>query len=124
MFGLDLGTIFAGLVSFFGLIGSVLGLLHFKHVWVREMLGRLVKEAEAAVREVSQTYTTEILKGRQDGVLTEEEKAVARRRAVEILKSNFGLKGLKRLAHVLGIVDDDRYAVTQVEAAVNRMKTK
>jgi len=87
-------------------------------VWLRAMLQRLVVEAEAAVLEVEQVYVEAIKAARADGVLTAQEKAEARSMALATLRANLGVKGLQRLARVLGIADVDRWLGTRVEAAV------
>lgn len=116
-------TVIAVILGLFSVAGTILGALHVKSTWVQSMLARLIHEADAAVREVAQTYTDELVKASIDGSLTDEEKREARRRAVATLKANLGTKGWHRLMRILGIEDEERYAVTQVEAAVNRAKT-
>lgn len=88
---------------------GLVALLLTKYVWrsighqtARVILQRAWNEVADAVLETWQTYTSELKRARADGLLTETEKREAKRRAVEIAKSNIGVKGLKRLANVLG----------------------
>ncbi len=88
---------------------ALVALLLSKFVWSaishktgREILQRTWNEVADAVMETWQTYTSELKRARADGLLTEAEKREAKRRAVETAKSNIGVKGLKRLANVLG----------------------
>lgn len=50
-------------------------------------------ELAGAVKETAQTYTEERKAGRADGKLTEEEKAEARERALEVFLSRLGEGG-------------------------------
>jgi len=86
---------------------------------IREGLGRLWSEVQAAVREVGQTYVDAIREGAADGKLTDAEKKEAKKRAVEIAKSNFGRKGLKALAR---IIDVDAWLGSKVEAFLGETK--
>ena len=70
--------------------------------WARGIAQRAYNEVVDAVLEVWQTYVSEIVKDRADGVLTDAEKAEAKQRALDIAKSNLGPKGLARLARALG----------------------
>ncbi|MBZ0234447.1 MAG: hypothetical protein K8M05_19105 [Deltaproteobacteria bacterium] len=88
---------------------GLVALLLTKYVWstiahktAREILQRAWNEVADAVMETWQTYTSELKRARADGLLTEAEKLEAKRRAVATAKSNIGVKGLKRLANVLG----------------------
>lgn len=122
----------ADLISQYGpvVIGAVFTALagfvarHFlATVWLRDMLGRLVTEAKAAVLEVEQTYVDELAKAKEDGTLTAEEGRIARNMAIATLKSNLGTKGLRRLGRILGLTDDelDRLLGSHVEAAVKQL---
>src|SRR5262249_23129459 len=102
-----------------GLIGRAL----VNHAWLRGMLERLVTEAKAVVLEVEQTYVDSVKGARDDGVLTPAEAATARRLALSALKSNLGMKGLRRLGRILGLDDSelDRLLGTHIEAAVKQV---
>lgn len=76
-------------------------------------------ETEAAVEEVFQVYVREAKKGRADGSWTEEEKALAKAKALDIAKSNIGTKGLKRLAKVF---DVEHWIGNKIEAFVGEKK--
>lgn len=87
---------------------------------IREYVARAWDETKAAVLLVGQTYTDEIKAGRADGKLTSEEKAIAKRRAIEAAKKNIGMEGLKRLARIF---DVDDWLGDKVEAVVAATKT-
>lgn len=93
------------------------------NTWLRMFTDRMAIEAKNAVLEVQQTYIDELAKGRADGILTKEEAATARSAAILTLKSNLGVKGLRRIAHAFGLDDPaiDRLLGTHVEAAVQRL---
>lgn len=82
---------------------------------------RALFEVEASVREVHQTYAAEAKRGRADGKWTDEEKAEAKSRAIDIAKSNLGPKGLKKLAK---IADVDTWLGNKVEATVHKLKAE
>lgn len=92
--------------------------------YLRDTLMRLGAEIRAAVLECHQVYVDAIKKGREDGKLTPEEAAEAKRKTVEAIKSNLGTKGLKRLMRVLGIDEAgiDKYLGSHVEAHVAELK--
>ena len=85
----------------------------------RRYVSALWDEVRAAVLEVEQTYVAALRRGREDGLLTDDEKAEARKLAIETAKSNFGLKGLKRLAKIF---DVDKWIGTKLEATVAAVK--
>lgn len=93
--------------------------------YLRDAMMRLGLEVESAVKAVHQTYVDAIKKAREDGVLTPEEAAKAKQMAVDVLKANFGLKGLKSLMKVLGLDEAglDKYLGTKVEASVAELKS-
>ena len=103
---------------------------HITHTWTRQTLQRAYDEVVDAVLEVWQTYTSELKRARQDGLLTDAEKREARRRAVELAKQNIGPKGIKRLANVLGVSrffgeapqKIDRWIESKTEAAYAGLK--
>lgn len=75
-------------------------------------------EVRAAVLEVEQTYVLAIKQGLADGKLTADEKAAAKKKALDIARSNIGVKGLKRLARVF---DVEKWMETHVEAFVGAL---
>lgn len=93
-----------------------------KRNWLREMLQRLWEEVKTAVLAVGQTYVDGLKEGNEDGKLTPEEKSIALSRAVEEIKSNFGMKGLRSLARVLGIDSIDDWLGAKVEAVIGEEK--
>lgn len=119
---------------FLGLVGLALTRWvwgHVAHAWTRQTLQRAYDEVVDAVLEVWQTYTSELKRARTDGLLTDAEKREARRRAVELAKQNIGVKGLKRLANVLGVSRFfgesteklDKWIESKTEAAVAGLKS-
>lgn len=92
------------------------------HEGAREIAGRAAAEVFEAVEEVWQTYVSEIKAGNADGILTEEEKAEAKSRAIGIAKSNLGAKGLARLARALGMDSVDAWLGSRVESSVSKLK--
>lgn len=116
-YGLDvIGAVFAAIAAYVARAAV-------NHVWLAGMLGRLVVEAKAAVKEVEQVYVDKITEGRLDGSLSVSEAAAARTAAVTALKGNLGKKGLARLGRILGLTDAeiDRLLGTHLEAAVHDM---
>ena len=89
-----------------------------KRVWLRDALERLWVEAKKTVISVEQVYVKALKEGRADGKLTAEERARAKLRALAELKSNYGMKGIRKLARVLGIDDIDGWLGRTVEAAL------
>lgn len=89
----------------------------------RGVLTTATNEIFDAVRETHQTYVDEIKKGREDGKLTDEEKATAKDKALATAKSNIGSKGFARLARIFG---GEKAAIawmgTKVEASVAATK--
>jgi len=88
---------------------------------VRDILSRALAEVVDAVMEVKQTYADGLKAGAEDGKLTREEAAEAKARALAVVKSNVGAKGLARLARVIG-VDVDRWLGTKVESTLANIK--
>lgn len=89
----------------------------------RSVATNATTEVFDAAQEVHQTYIKQIKKGREDGVLTDEERAKAKRMAVETAKSNLGAKGVARLGKIVGAQGVDNYLSTKVESAVSALKT-
>lgn len=100
----------------------VYGLL--KSEYVKRVISRALNEIQAAVMEVAQTYSDAIKKGRDDGKLTEEEKAKARSLAMTIARENIGLKGIRRLVRIFAgdRIDIDKWLGNKVEASVKALK--
>lgn len=99
----------------------VLGLI--KSQRVKLYVGRALTEVGDAVLDVCKTYVEAIKEARADGKLTDEEKAAAKKLAVDTAKRNIGRDGLERLAKVLGFdaATLDQWLGTKVEAAVASM---
>ena len=117
---------------------ALLGILGSRYLWgrlatgtARTIVQRAYAEIVDAVLEVWQTYVSDLRKGRADGVLTDEERATAKARALAVARQNLGAKGLTRLARALGFgsllgVDDDatsKWLATKVETAVAGLKS-
>jgi hypothetical protein len=117
------------------LVGYVLaggGLVYLVNAFIKgrgypwDVVRRAMFEVGSAVYEVYQVYTSDILKGRADGNLTQEEKDHAFQLALATAKSNLGAKGLKRLLKVLGLestAELDKWLGTQIEAKVAELKS-
>jgi len=85
---------------------------------------RAGQELRASINEVSQTYVAELKAASEDGKLTDEEKKAALQKAIDKFKSNYGVKGLKRLSKILGLGDKlDGWLTTQAESMLHEMKT-
>lgn len=106
-----IGLLFSGLAA---LLGRLLIEL-VKSKVLREHIVRLGGEVESAVREVLQTYVSKLKEYNADGKLTDEEKAMAKKYAIEIAKSNFGSKGLLALGRIF---DVEKYIGGKVEAVL------
>lgn len=89
----------------------------------RGVASRATEEVFDAAQSVHQSYVKGIKAGRADGKLTDEEKATAKRMAVEEAKSNLGAKGVARLGKIVGAQGVDSYLGTKVESAVSALKT-
>ena len=98
-YGSQIGAAF---VAIAGILGTRYLWSKISIDWARGVAQRAYSELIDAVLEVWQTYVSEIIKDRADGTLTDEEKAEAKQRALDIAKSNLGAKGLARLARALG----------------------
>lgn len=73
-----------------------------------------------AVKQVYQTYVSELKEANTDGKLTPEEKKNARDQAVAIAKSYIGMKGLKVILWIFGLSDEK--LVSLIEAEVYQAK--
>jgi hypothetical protein len=113
-------------------VGAALAVLVIKYVIakidnekVRKYVGRAWVEVRGAVAEVWQTYVSALKEANTDGKLTDDEKAEAKRYALEAAKANIGKKGLARLMRVLGLGDTDEldnWLGNKVETAVDLSK--
>jgi hypothetical protein len=103
------------------MIASRYLLPHIKNVWVVGTINRFGFEIRAAVLAVAQGYVNDIKKAREDGKLTDEEKAEAKRRAIAMAKSYIGPKGLKILARVLGLDNVTDWIADKIEAEVAQL---
>lgn len=97
------------IMALLGLISTAFG---FLARWISAKTGseragviaeRLGVALERAVKATWQTYAEDLKKGRSDGKLTDDEKAEARKRAIDFAKSYLGPKGIRELLWVLGI---------------------
>jgi hypothetical protein len=119
------------------LVATAAGLLT-RYVWnritrdsLRGIAQRSYAELIDAVLEVWQTYTSTLKERNVDGELSDEEKAEAKRRALEIAKTNLGAKGLKRLGRALGFTElfgvdltrTESWMASKVETAVATLKS-
>lgn len=75
-----------------------------------EKLGQITERVgsvlERSVKAVWQVYAKEIVKGKEDGKLTDEEKLKAREMAIDFAKSYLGPKGIQELLWITGIEVD------------------
>lgn len=114
-----------GLPVLYWILALLAGLVS-KHVvtltsnkWAQGVIQRAYVEIDDAVKLVAQTYVDEIKRASEDGSLSEEEKLVAKKMAVEVFKDNFGgSAALKRLAKALGLNDVVGWVVDKVEVSV------
>jgi len=106
-------------------IGAATRLLiaHTKNVRVQGVLGRLDVASEAAVRSVAQTEVDALKAGTVDGKLTPEQAKAASEKAMAIVKSNLGEKGIADLKNILGVDDITALISTHNEATVHRISS-
>lgn len=111
------GTVIMGF--FTKALASAVGLLSSKvrNETLRGIVERLDDLVLKVVNEVYQTYVREIKNAREDGTLTEEEKAEAKRIAIAKLKEYLGPKGLTEL-HWLVTGNADDFLSTLIENTV------
>ena len=76
-----------------------------------------VKEVYASVQYVAQTYVDDLKAAKEDGKLTNEEKAEALSRAKQAFKTRMGQHALEQLAAVVG--DIEEWIRTQIEASIH-----
>lgn len=89
---------------------------------VKTFLGRVFEEVRDTVLAVEQTYVSALRDANADGKLTKEERAEAKRLALATIRSNLGVKGIKKLAKLVG-VDVDKWLDTRMEATLADMKS-
>jgi hypothetical protein len=93
-----------------------------------DLLIRIVRgvasAARLAVQEVWATYAKALKDASADGSLTDAEKSEARSRAIALLKSYLGAKGLALLCSSLGLDQStlDKYLGAHVETALSDEK--
>lgn len=105
-----------------GLLGKYVYSKIENETW-RGIATRATAEVFDAAQEIHQTYVKQIKKGREDGKLTDGEKAAAKKAAVDTAKANLGMKGFTRLAKVIGGANAaEKYLATKVESAVSSLK--
>jgi len=90
---------------------------------VGQMVVATGQELRAVITEVYATYVKALKAAGEDGKWTDEEKAKAKKMAVDKFKENWGAKGIKRMSKILGIDGVvDSWLGTQVEATLADMK--
>jgi hypothetical protein len=115
------GALTVGLLALTGLAARhLLPMIGWRYA--RDVASRAMNEIVFAVNEVAQVYADAIKDARKDGKLTDEEKAEAKRLAIEAAKRNLGPPGIKRLGRVLGIEDVTDWIAGKVESAVKLTK--
>lgn len=82
-----------------------------------DVIDRAHVEVYSAVAYVAQTYVDDLKKAKEDGKLTNEEKAEALARAKQAFKTRMGQHGLEQLAAVVG--DLEEWIRTQIEASIH-----
>lgn len=87
-------------------------------VW--DALDRARIAARNAVQATAQTYVDDLKAAREDGKITNEEAAEARRRALQQFKTQMGDIGLSELEAVVGDVTE--WFESYLEAVVNDLK--
>ena len=96
-----------------------------KNTRVGEMVAASGQELRAVITEVNNTYVKALKDTEQDGEWDAEAKAEAKKKAIDKFKENWGTKGIKRMAKVLGIDGAvDSWIGTQVEATLTDMKER
>ncbi|HEY0714888.1 MAG TPA: hypothetical protein VGF45_19565 [Polyangia bacterium] len=92
--------------------------------YLRGVLLRLDDAVFAAVREVHQVAVEGIKSANSDGRLTPNERAQVKAHAIATIKSHLGVRGLKEVAHVMGLNTGsiDGVLSTRIEAAVHDLK--
>lgn len=113
------GTLIAAVLS------VVLGLVlkpFAKQLWLKGAMQRVADAVKDGVMAVNQTWVDRIRIARQDGIVTAEELADAKKMAIEEAKVQLGKFFLDLLARVGGYDDAsmDRMFATKVEAQVQR----
>lgn len=94
-------SLIPGVVGVLAMLGRWL-LGRIRATWARNVLYKLGRLAELIVLEVSQTYTEAIKLASEDGRLTAEERAAARRLALDELRSRLSFAELAKALATLG----------------------
>ena len=82
-----------------------------------DVIDRAHQEVYASVQYVAQTYVDDLKAAKEDGKLTNEEKAEALSRAKQAFKTRMGQHALEQLAAVVG--DIEEWIRTQIEASIH-----
>jgi len=82
-----------------------------------DVINRAAVEVHASVQYVAQTYVDDLKAAKEDGKLTDEEKAEALARAKAAFKTRMGQHALEQLAAVVG--DLEEWIRTQIEASIH-----
>ncbi len=105
----------AALLGLIGVVGNFIR-EHTKSVRVQRVTDALSDAADDAVRTVAQTYTDAIKE--KKGSLTEDEQREALRRALAVVKTNLGTRGVAEVQRLLGSgTDVDQRLISANEAA-------
>ena len=115
-----------------GLILTGLAWLYFrfladkiKNTRVAQMVIAAGQELRAVITEVNNTYVKALKDAGEDGEWTKVEMKLAKARAIDKFKENWGVAGIKRMTKVLGIGGSvDSWLGTQVEATLSDLKTQ
>lgn len=89
---------------------------------IDSLIWRVKDEIADAVKHTAQNYVDDIKEARSDGNLTEEEKAEANRRAVELVLSRLGETGRRELDKIVG--DATEWISEKVDAMVYDLKKR
>lgn len=95
-----------------------------KNEAAREMALRFSELAQDVVLEIEQTMVSSLRDAAQDGSISAEDAARAKREAVNKLKSHLGSKGKAEALKVLGLTEAqlEDFVATKIEAAVAHAK--
>lgn len=87
------------------------------------MILRAGLSMKTIVLEVNAVYVKALKAANEDGVLTDEEKAEAKKMAIDKFKEQWGVKGLKELARVIGFGDAlDSWLGSLLESTLTEVK--
>lgn len=83
------------------------------------MILRAGLSMKSIVVEVNQVYVNALRAADDDNVITDEEKAEAKKMAIAKFKEQWGVEGLKELAKIIGVGDAlDSWLETLLESTV------